>query len=108
HAAHHSADDAAHEGSARIAAAMLGRCALRLGWGTPGRLRTVIAGGRCRGDDLRQQGLVLELVEIARRRITTGRLPALEHGPGLVGERTGHLGVEAEPVEAALHVATLA
>src|SRR5258708_5593580 len=68
----------------------------------------VVAGARrSRGHDLGEQGLVLELVEKARRRIAAGGLPTLEHGAGVVIERAGRLGVEAETVEAALHVAAL-
>src|SRR4030081_2913275 len=70
--------------------------------------RGVTRGGWRRRDDLGQQGLVLQLVEVAALRIAAGGLPARDHGAGLFIELAGDLGVEAEPGQTALHVAALA
>ena len=59
-------------------------------------------------DDLGQQRLVLQLVEVAGLGIAAGGLPAPDHRAGVLVELAGDLGVEAEPVEPALHVAALA
>ena len=59
-------------------------------------------------DDFGQQRLVLQLVEVAALGIAAGGLPARDHGTGHLVELAGHLGVEAEAVEPALHVAALA
>ena len=68
-----------------------------------------IVGGNDAGrDDLREQRLVLELVQIAGGGIVARGLPALEHATGCFIEPAVDLGVEAEAVEAALHVTALA
>src|SRR5262245_15226191 len=113
--------EAAHRGRIRTAAAVLarsGRClatatTTTAAVGATARRRLVLfiaAGGRCRlgRDDLRQQRLVLRLVEVAALRVAAGGLPAGDDVAGVRGEHAGHLGVEAEAVEAALHVAALA
>ena len=51
---------------------------------------------------------MLQLVEIAGRRVAARGLPALDHRARLVVELAGDLGVEAEAVEPSLHVAALA
>ena len=61
-----------------------------------------------RRDDFAQQRLVLQLVEVAALGIAAGGLPARDHRAGRFVELAGHLGVEAEAVEPALHVAALA
>src|ERR1700753_3191208 len=69
----------------------------------------IVAGTGLRGgDDLGEQGLVLQLVEEAAARIAAGGLPAAEHRTGVLVELAVDLGVEAEAVEPALHVAALA
>src|SRR5438445_197814 len=75
-----------------------------------GRLLFIVTGtrGRRGGHDFSQQGLVLQLVEVAALGIAAGGLPAREHRAGGLVEDAGHLRVEAKPVEAALHVASLA
>ena len=112
HAADHAADEGAGVRTAAIVSHRRRRRHLRhrCGAGEGGRA-VFIAGARGRlrgGDDFRQQRLVLQLVEEARRRIAAGGLPARDHGAGLFVELAGHLGVEAEPGQAALHVAALA
>src|SRR5262249_41488460 len=114
HAAHHAADEAA--GASGIATAMVTLTAATTAAsataaaGAATRLRLFVAGARGRGGrhDLGQQCLVLQLVEIAARGVPARGLPALDHAAGRLIEHAGHLGVEAEPVEAALHVAALA
>ena len=74
-----------------------------------GRAVRLVAGTcRGRGHNLGQQRLVLKLVEKAALGIAAGGLPARDDGAGLLIELAGDLGVEAEPGEAALHVAALA
>ena len=68
----------------------------------------VVGGSGAGRDDLREQRLVLELVQIAGCGIVARRLPALDHAAGRFVELAVDLGVEAEAVEAALHVAALA
>ena len=58
--------------------------------------------------DFGLQCLVLQRVEIAGLRITTGGLPAGDHSAGGFIELAVGLDVEAEAGEAALHVAALA
>jgi len=50
---------------------------------------------------------VLQRVEEAGLRVAAGGLPARDHGAGGFVEPAADLGVEAEAVEAALHVAAL-
>src|SRR5262249_57589451 len=90
-------------GSTATTAAAVGATAQR-------RLVLIVAGtgGRLRRDDLRQQRLMLQLVEVAALRIAAGGLPAGDHVAGVRAEHAGHLGVEAKPGQAALHVAALA
>src|SRR5205814_9974272 len=73
-------------------------------------LGTLVVGtrGRRGRDDLAQQRLVLQLVEVAALGIAAGGLPARDHAAGSLIELAIDLGVEAEPGEAALHVAALA
>src|SRR3981081_3083362 len=78
----------------------------RCGWGWACRIPPLLA--RRLGDDLAQQRLVLQLVEVAALGIAAGGLPARDHAAGGLIELAGGLGVEAEPGEAALHVAALA
>jgi len=67
----------------------------------------VVGGSHAGGDDLGQQRLVLQRVEEAGLRVAAGGLPARDHGAGGFVEPAADLGVEAEAVEAALHVAAL-
>ena len=114
-AAQHAADHTADEGRAgRVPAAAAlnrsgGRSALRLGLRAPHRLFSGIDGGGRRGcDDFRQQSLVLQPVEVAALGVAACGLPARDHRARRLVEDAGHLGVETEAVEPALHVAALA
>src|SRR5579883_3580841 len=111
HAAHHAADQAAHEGAGIAAAAAIAATSATTAAAVPHVAAAVGGGIVGRGlagrDDLGQQRLVLELVEIAADRIAAGGLPALDHRAGVIVELPGDLGVEAEAVEPALHVAAL-
>src|SRR5262245_32881908 len=78
--------------------------------GAATRLRLILvtrACGRRGRHDLGQQRLVLQLVEIAAGGVAARGLPALDHAAGRLVEHAGHLGVEAETIETALHVAAL-
>src|SRR3954468_17408726 len=77
HAAHHAADDAADEGRARIGAAAAVGCRRAALGGAAGGLLAFFARSRGGRNDLGEQRLVLELVEVAGRRIAAGSLPAL-------------------------------
>src|SRR5437879_603232 len=117
--AQHAADDAADEapGAGRIGSGIILILALRLRLCLLLSATTVGAAlgpflvgtrGRRGRDDLAQQRLVLQLVEVAALRIAAGGLPARDHAAGGLIELAGGLDVEAEPGEAALHVAALA
>src|SRR5205085_4740887 len=113
HAAHHPADQSAHESTgiaaapATTATAPTATAAAAM---TAGRMIVgIIAGTGCRGcHDLGEQRLVLELVEIACGGIAARGLPALDHGAGILVELAADLGVKAKAGEAALHVAAQA
>src|SRR6476659_4423351 len=117
HAADHAADEAA--GAGRIGARVVVVLALRRRGCLLLGLRLRLAGGAAfrtllfrtrsrRGrHDLGEQRLVLQLVEVAALGIAAGGLPACDHAAGGLIELAGGLGVEAEPGEAALHVAAL-
>src|SRR3954454_12980765 len=114
HAAHDAADEAPGAGwiGTSVGVVLPLRLGLRLcltGTGGPA-LRPLLVGtrGRRGRDDLAQQRLVLQLVEVAALGIAAGGLPARDHAAGGRIELASGLGVEAEPGEAALHVATLA
>src|SRR5205823_1746960 len=100
-----AAEEAARAATATVvAAAAAARAA-----GMMHALVVGIVGGNDAGrDDLREQRLVLELVQIAGGGIVARGLPALEHATGCFIEPAVDPGVEAEAVEAALHVAALA
>src|SRR6266516_6114463 len=122
--AQHASDDAADEapGAGRIGSGITLILALRLRLGLRlclllaataagaalGRSLLVGTRGRRGRDDLGQQRLVLQLVEVAALGIAAGGLPARDHATGGLIELAGGLGVEAEPGEAARHVAALA
>src|SRR6266850_3738872 len=115
HAAHDAADEAPGAGGiGTTAAAMLARLLLNLrlaATATAGpALGTFFVGTGGRGGchDFGQQRLVLQSVEVAALGIAAGGLPARDHGTGPLIELAGDLGVEAEPGQAALHVAALA
>ena len=110
-AAHHSAEQwkttasspsATSDGAPIIAAAAAsaGVMAARVAFGLFGSALKVC-------DNLGQQGLVLQLVEIAAGGITARRLPAPDHRTGLVIEFAGDLDIEAKTGQPALHIATL-
>ncbi len=107
--AHHAAEQtagAAHATATAAAATTMITPAATTGGPATRRLVTGIAGpGDAGRDDLGLQRLVLELVEVAGRRIAARGLPALDHRAGLVVELAGRLDVEAEAGETALHVA---
>src|SRR3954468_6905984 len=115
HAAHDAADEAPGAGWIGTSVVVL---PLRLGLGL--RLCLTAAGGPALGpilvgtrgrrgrDDLAQQRLVLQPVEVAALGIAAGGLPARDHAAGGWIELASGLDVEAEPGEAALHVAALA
>src|SRR5205807_7164686 len=104
HAAHHAADKGAGVWAATAAATTLTTTAPATTTALAARTVLVIA-GTCRrrgGDDLRQQGLVLQLVEEAGLGVAAGGLPAGDHGAGRLVELAGDLGVETKSGQATL------
>src|SRR5271169_6788395 len=67
-----------------------------------------IVGSNSARDDLRLQGLELQLVEETGLGIAARRLPAHDHGVGSFVELAADFGIETKAGEAALYVATLA
>src|SRR3981189_1422008 len=88
HAANHAADERARVPTAAAAAIMTPAPASATAAAMAAG-RTIVGGvvagtGGCRGrHDLGQQGLVLQLVEVAALGIAAGGLPAVDHGAGL-------------------------
>src|SRR2546421_5430586 len=116
HAANDAADEASGAGGVGTGRTVLPRLrlslrlSLRLAAGTAlgGTLLVTGTRRRCGSDNFAQQRLVLQPVEVAALGIAAGGLPARNHAAGSLIELAGGLGVEAEPGEAALHVASLA
>ena len=81
--------------------------------GVAGVVHRLVVGGVITGSDAGRHDLGLQRLELQRidktgLGIAARRLPARDHGAGLLIELARDLGVEAETVEAALHVAALA
>src|SRR4051812_15656429 len=113
HAAHDAADEAPGAGgigTVVLVVPLLRRGLLAAATAAPDAALGLFffgTGGRRRGDNLAEQRPVLQPVEVAALRIAAGRLPARDHAAGSLIELAVDLGVEAEPGEAALHVAAL-
>src|SRR5665213_2974915 len=111
--AHHAADEAAGAATAAAATVMTATAATATAAAVVMTRRMivrgiVIAGGRLGRDDFGEQRLVLQRIEVAALGIAAGGLPARDHGAGGFIELARDLGVEAEAVQPALHVAALA
>src|ERR1700712_3106388 len=106
HAAHDTADESAGTGGiAATTTTVRPRASASPSATTAGaatRALLLVAGSGRRRHDLGQQGLVLQLVEVAALGIAAGGLPAVDHGASRFIALAGHLGIETETLPAAL------